>query len=107
MHETGMTEDDARADYRWLKLADRVSLTVCRNDRTQGLELEPGRTGFWDGTTLRLRPFPLAGTTTFRVAARWIDDRRYESADELITELATRRWGSFSVQVAGFDVHTS
>ena len=93
----GLTADELAADYRWLDLADRLSLAVCNGWR------EPcARHGFAgelaeDG--LALSPFPLAGATTFEVPCRWIDARRYAGDGDLAVALAGARWTSFSLRV--------
>lgn len=86
------------ADYRWLDLADLLSLGVCNGWR------EPfGRYGFQaafrDGT-LHLDPFPLAGSTAFRIPCRRIPGRTYRGDADLGGELAAARWQELPVRVA-------
>jgi hypothetical protein len=75
-----------------------LSLGLCSRWRRQAdlhgyrIELEPGE--------LRLEPFPFAGTTTFRVACRSIDDRPYGGDAALGVELAIARWRQLEVRVA-------
>ena len=115
MATTGVAKASVDHDYRWIELTDSLSLTVC-NRWTQELECH-GLRGVLHGTedisgddieaekpvaggTLVLDPFPLAGTTTFRVACRLIPDRPYTSDTDLAIELATARWRHYAVRVA-------
>lgn len=97
---TGATREELEADYPFVDLADLVSLTACtrRSEPAvrHGLRIEP-RPG--DGE-LRLEPFPLAGTTTFRVPCRRIPRRDYRGDADLGGELATARWEEMSVRIA-------
>lgn len=78
------------SDYRWLQLADQLSLLLCIG--------EPGPCsvdrwhGLWRDQELYLEPFPLAGATRFSVASRRIANRHYPDATDLAVELATSRW---------------
>jgi hypothetical protein len=98
---TGLSEEEAEEDYRWLDLADLLSLGVCNRWR------EPfGRHGFQaafrDGT-LHLDPFPLAGATAFRIPCRRIPrrpHRAYRGDADLGGELAAARWEKLPVRVA-------
>lgn len=91
-------------DYRWLDLADLLSLGVCNGWR------EPfGRHGFQavfgdrcdrcDGT-LRLDPFPLAGATAFRIPCRHIPRRAWRGDADLGGDLAAARWEELTVRLA-------
>ncbi len=89
---------DEETAYRWLDLADLLSLGVCNRWR------EPfGRYGFQaalqDGT-LHLDPFPLAGATAFRIPCRRIPRRAYRGDADLGGELAGARWEDLAVRVA-------
>lgn len=90
--------EEAAADYRWLDLADLLSLGVCN-----GWPQPFGRYGVQarlaDGT-LCLDPFPLAGATTFRIPCRWIPARTYTGDADLGGELAAARWADMPVRVA-------
>jgi hypothetical protein len=92
--------DDAlvAADYRWLALADTLSLVIC-NRWIKGFR-SAGYSAQLEAETLLLEPFPLAGATTFRVACRWIPRRRYSSDTDLGVELASARWESATVRLA-------
>ncbi|MEE8523981.1 MAG: DUF3891 family protein [Thermoanaerobaculia bacterium] len=98
LRESAAEAEDLAEDYRWIELSDLCSLGVCGRWRRQsdlhgyGIELEPGK--------LFLDPFPFAGTTTFRVACRWIDDRPYGGDAAVGVELATARWQQLEVRVA-------
>jgi Protein of unknown function (DUF3891) len=97
--ETGAHGEEP--DYRWLDLADLLSLGVCNGCNRWR---EPfGRYGFQasleDGT-LHLDPFPLAGSTAFRIPCRRIPRRAYRGDADLGGELAAARWGELAVRVA-------
>jgi hypothetical protein len=89
---------DEEADYRWLDLADLLSLGVCNGWR------EPfGRYGFqavFQDGTLHLDPFPLAGSTAFRIPCRRVPRRAYSGDADLGGELACARWQELPVRVA-------
>ena len=93
----GLDPEGLAADYRWLDLADRLSLVVCNGWR------EPfKRHGFAGGLGedgLALSPFPFAGATTFEVPCRFIDLRRYAGDGDLAVTLAGARWSSFPLRV--------
>jgi hypothetical protein len=94
--ETGI--QDVEEDYRWVDLADLLSLGACNRWR------EPfGRYGFQarltEGT-LHLDPFPLAGSTAFRIPCRRIPRRAYRGDADLGGELAAARWQDLAVRVA-------
>ena len=97
-------EADLAADYRWLDLADLISLAVC-NRWSEPFERHGvrGRVGA-QGTPgadleLSLDPFPLAGATTFRIPCRSIPDRPYAGDADLAVELAQARWGNLAVRI--------
>ncbi len=93
----GLGADDLAADYRFLDLADRLSLAVCN-----GWSEPFARHGFTarlGDEGLALSPFPLAGATTFEVQCRWVDTRRYAGDGELAVALAGARWTSFPLRV--------
>lgn len=90
-------------DYPFLAFADLASLAVC-NGWTEPFERElpygTVRGRFDDETdTLFLEPFPLAGTTTFRVPCRHLPARPYTGDADLAVELATARWEELPVRV--------
>ncbi|MFL6192871.1 MAG: DUF3891 family protein [Thermoanaerobaculia bacterium] len=95
--ETGAAAGELEADYRFLDLADLISLTACTRRREPagryGVAIEPGAGG------LRIEPFPLAGATTFRVACRRIPRREYRGDADLGGELAAARWQEMTVQL--------
>ncbi|HEX7184073.1 MAG TPA: DUF3891 family protein, partial [Thermoanaerobaculia bacterium] len=98
MEDTGLSEDEIAADYRFLDRSDALSLAVCMR-RSEPVESHGVRARYQDGT-LFLDPFPLAGATTFRIPCRRIPDRPYTGDADLGVELATARWGEMSVRVA-------
>lgn len=93
----GLDAAELAADYRFLDLADRLSLVVCNGWNEpfahHGLSGKLGEEG------LALSPFPLAGATTFQVPCRWIEARRYGGDGDLAVTLAAARWGSFPLRV--------
>jgi len=102
---TGLDEEELERNYGFLDIADRASLAVC-NRWSDGFSREMP-----DGTiegrfepeaeTLVLDPFPLAGSTTFRVPYRHLPAREYTGDADLAVELATARWREARVRVAG------
>jgi hypothetical protein len=88
--EASYPRDELELDYRWLSLADRISLRLCLG--VTGTE----RLGDWTvagpGDKTTLEPFPLAGATRFRVASRSVPNRRYDSDTDLAVTLAEARW---------------
>jgi hypothetical protein len=97
---TGASGEQIEEDYRWLDLADLISLAVCNGWR------EPfGRYGF-EGRlaegTLQLDPFPLAGATAFRIPCRRIPVRAYGGDADLGGELAAARWEELPVRISSW-----
>lgn len=84
-------------DYRWLALADDVSLALCAG--LEGRFDRHGLRGRLSATELRIDPFPLVGSTTFRVPCRYIPDRPYRGDADLGGELAAARWEELSVHL--------
>jgi len=90
-------ETRLQADYRLLRLADKLSLAVCNQWR------EPERFGDYefcggDGW-LSLQPFPLAGATTFSIPCRHIANRPFSGDADLGGELAAAVWDEVPVRV--------
>ena len=79
LETTGNDSAIVDADYPWIDLTDRLSLAVCNRwtDRFEAhgihaeLRVDSTRHTLAD-TTLVLDPFPLAGSTTLRLACRLI-----------------------------------
>lgn len=99
--ELGMDEDTVAADYYYLDITDVLSLAACGAFEElfdhRGVRCEPRHEA--EMTTLAVDPFPLAGTTTFRIPCRLIPDRRYAGDTDLAVELASARWGEHVVRV--------
>jgi len=100
LEETGAAPAEVDADYRFLDLADLLSLAALhhapeRFDRH-------GISGRWDGETgtVHLAPFPLAGATAFEVPCRRIPSRPYAGDADLGGELAAARWETVRVRLA-------
>jgi len=96
LEQTGGDPEEVAADYRFLDLADALSLAACAGWTDPG-ERAGHRWRFRPGGRevageLALEPFPLAGATTFRVPCRTIPDRRYQGDADLGGELATAHW---------------
>ena len=96
--ETGIENAEVAADYRFVDLADSISLTACNRWR-EPFEHAGLRGRFQDGT-ICLDPFPLAGATSFAVPCRRIPRRVYRGDADLGGELAAARWGEMSIRVA-------
>ncbi len=96
--ELGLDEETVATDYRFIDVTDALSLAACGAFEEpfvhRGVRCEPR------DTTLAVDPFPLAGTTTFRIPCRTIPDRRYASDTDLAVELASARWDEHVVRVA-------
>ncbi len=89
--------DSLDADYRWLRLADAISLRACGalGDRFEAADIRVQRTG----TQLAIEPFPFAGATTFSIPCRHIPARPYLSDTDLTIELASAHWTEFKVRL--------
>lgn len=100
LETAGATLEEAEADYRFLDLADALSLAACNrwNDPFE----RRGVRGRFDKEihTLYIHPFPLAGTTSFQLPARRIPKRRYEGDADLGGALAAATWTDQPVRVA-------
>lgn len=97
LQEASVPRSDLRNDYRFLDLADQASLALCAH-WSQPFQ-KGGLNGRPEGNRLYLSPFPLAGDTSFRVAARRIPHRRYVSGPDLGLELARSRWLELPVRL--------
>jgi hypothetical protein len=95
---TEVNEAEIAADYRFLDLADLASLAVCTH-RGEPFERH-GVRGVFEGGTLHLDPFPLAGATAFAIPCRRIPRRAYRGDADLGGELAAARWEELTVRVA-------
>lgn len=100
---TGLEQYLVEEDYAFLAFGDLASLAVCNR------WTEPFSYGMPDGRvegrfdpeseSLHLVPFPLAGSTTFRVPCRHIPARDYTGDTDLAVELAAARWREVRVRV--------
>jgi len=96
--ETGASRDQVETDYRFVALADRVSLALsARWSEPFAVCDHHGRV---DGDTVLFYPFPLAGATSFTLRCRSIPDRRYADPVDLIGALAGARWTEQTVRLA-------
>lgn len=103
LDEAGATTEELEADYPWLELVDRLSLLACG---ASPRPLEPPRAAEVRAhpetalaATLVIRPFPLAGPTTFRVPCRLVPDRPYTGDADFAGEAAAARWQDLVVRV--------
>ena len=87
--------DELAADYRWLELADTLSLAVCC--RSTAPVVRGGLVARWRDGVLEIEPFPLAGATTFEIPCRRIPDRRYGGEADLASALGAARWRQLAV----------
>jgi hypothetical protein len=94
----GLDLAQLEADYRWLHLADLVSLAACAGWE-ESFE-RWGLRGRLQGDTLTLAPFPLAGATRFRVACRLLPRGEHASDAALATTLASCRWRDWTLRNA-------
>lgn len=92
-----VTSDQVARDYRFLELADALSLTVC-NRWSDPVE-RPGTRGVFRDGHLRLDPFPLAGVTSFEIPVRSVPNRSFVGDADLGGELATARWKHLKIKV--------
>lgn len=95
---TGADPVEVAADYRFIALADRLSLIACAG--WTDLYAAHGYRAAWRPPTLVVEPFPLAGATTFRVRARTIPDRAYPGDAVLGATLAAARFEELAVRLA-------
>lgn len=98
-----LAEDDLSADYRFLFLADTLSLAACLRwsepveCRGTTMRVEPVNDLRVD---LHVEPFPLAGSTTFKMRCRIVPDRTFTSDTDLAMEMASARWQDLVVRLA-------
>jgi len=98
LERCGVRGGDLLADYRFLDLADRLSLVVCNGWREHFDH--HGVRGELRGEELALAaPFPLAGATTFTLSCRHVPARRYDGDADLAVTLAAARWEQVPVRV--------
>lgn len=106
------TADEIDAGYRLLNLADAVSLLACTLGRDTGeahgyrfrVEVIPENSS--QLSTVFIDPFPLAGSTTFKILCRWISRRRFDSDSDLAFELASARWRRLEVRICAEETPT-
>jgi hypothetical protein len=113
-----LSVEELAGDYRWLDLADALSLAVCagwtRRTERRGFAFGPGSppaggparvasAGKGAGppllVQLPLAPFPLAGATTLALPIRLLPGRRYEGDAELGAALAAAPWRKLAVRL--------
>jgi hypothetical protein len=92
LEQVGLDRETIADDYRWLSMADGLSLAVCTgSDAWSGdLPIESRL----DSQILHLRPFPLT--------ARYLPKQSWGRDSELGGALARARWTELSVRVAAW-----
>lgn len=97
---SGISQLAVQDDYKFLELADTLSLGACGalgTNLSEGIcsgyrfELELGR--------IALIPFPFAGATTLNIACRTLTRKSFESAASLAAELAVATWTRLPVHI--------
>ena len=96
---SGAAPSECENAYRFLEIADTLSLGACgalgtQRGQTAGgyhFEVGLGRIG--------LDPFPLAGATTLGIAYRKLAKRSFDTSTDLAVALAVATWNRFSVRV--------
>ncbi len=96
--ETAVAPDEVAADYRFLDLADLISLAAL--NRAPERFSRHGMTGRRQGDTVFLDPFPFAGSTAFAVPCRRISNRSYSGDADLGGELVAARWETVRARIA-------
>ena len=103
MLQTASSDTEVLGDHAWLDLADRISLVACgalsRLDEPDGRTVERGAESAPNRLTVSLRPFPLAGATTFKIPCRTVPARRYSGDADFAVEAASARWEELLVTV--------
>lgn len=117
MEACDVSADRLAATYHWIQLTDSISLALAERwtepTTVRGVTLIP-RPGLPPGAaasgtaatdSLVLDPFPLAGTTTFKLSSRTIEDRHYTHDGDLAVALAVARWQEVGVRLAPAAAH--
>jgi len=98
LEESGESVENLLGDYRWLEVADSLSLAMC-SGLSDAFECH-GFNGQLLGETLHLEPFPLAGSTTFSVACRCLAQGDWDSDAEIAVALAQCPWREATFRIA-------
>ena len=101
LHEAaGVAHSAIRDDYRFLELADTLSLGACG---ALGVHLSRGSSSGYrfalELGRIRLVPFPFAGATTLNVAFRTLPRKSFDSAAGFAAELAVATWKRLPVHI--------
>jgi len=100
-HErSGVDHATVREDYSFLQLADALSLAICTRGHSP-LE-HPGMKAQVIGDLLQVTPFPLAGTTSFQIPVRRIENRPYDRDTQIGSALARARWEQRQVKIGQY-----
>ena len=95
--QSGISTLEIRDGYRWLELADALSLLACR--RQDRRIVHGGLRAGLAGHDLALDPFPLAGATTFAIPCRRVPDHPYSGDAEYGLALANAKWETTQIRV--------
>ncbi|MEM6797638.1 MAG: DUF3891 family protein [Acidobacteriota bacterium] len=101
LEQAGAQREEMLADYRFLALADSLSLAVCAGFKGSS-EIDGWRYSARleaDRLELALDPFPLAGATTLEIACRDLEAGSYGGDVELSVALASCRWRRVPVRL--------
>ncbi len=100
----GVTRSLIQNDYKFLELADTLSLGACGALGTDLVRSVSGRYRFeLEVGRIALSPFPLAGATTLGIACRTLTKTTFESDAALAAELAVSTWSRLPVHVEPLD----
>ena len=95
LEELEVSPQEASEDYRWLDLVDLLSLVACNRwpgpfrkvlPRDREIQIT------WQGDSLRLDPFLLAGDTTFSVPQRRVEPKTFATSTDFAMTLAASSW---------------
>ena len=101
LEASATTAAEVDEDYPQIDLADFFSLLVCCATE-QPFERHGYRVRA-QSNQLFIDPFPLAGTTTFTIQCRLVEDRAYRGDTDLAVSMASASWEKMKVQVCPFE----
>jgi hypothetical protein len=99
LEQCQLTIKELVADYRWIEIADALSLAICM--RRENVAVANIRARAVE-SSLELEPFPFDGDWVVRLSYRRIPDRTYRSDADLGGELALAKWQTEDVTVRPF-----
>jgi hypothetical protein len=98
LERVGIGESELADDYRFIELSDSLSLMLS-GGWSEPYASHGYRARLVDRETLEVAPLPLAGATTFRLAYRAIERRKWNGDADLAVDLASARWRIRPVRV--------